>query len=59
MPTTLKALTDSLETEKFETSETWPLKAYTQALRFEGAELSLVDTRIKLAKIMLLSLIHI
>ena len=56
VPTTLKALTDSLETEKFETSETWPLKAYTQALRYEGAELSLVDTRIKLAKIMLIRL---
>ncbi len=52
----LKSLTDSLETEKFDTSEMWPLKAYTQALRFEGAELSLVDTRVKLAKIILVRL---
>ena len=52
----LKALTDSLETEKFDTSETWPLKAYAQALRHEGAEQSLVDTRVKLAKIILIRL---
>jgi hypothetical protein len=54
--TTLKMLTASLETEKFETSETWPIKAYTQALRHEGAELPLVETRVKLAKMMLLRL---
>lgn len=52
----LKVLTDSLETEKFDTSETWPLKAYTQALRYEGAEQALVDTRVKLAKIILIRL---
>lgn len=54
--TSLKALADRLETEKFETSETWPLKAYTQALRYEGAEQTLVDTRVKLAKIILMRL---
>jgi hypothetical protein len=54
--TSLKALTDSLELEKFETTEIWPLKAYTQAMRYEGAEQSLVDTRIKLAKIILIRL---
>lgn len=52
----LKTLTDSLETEKFDTSENWPLKAYTQALRQEGAEQALVDTRVKLAKIILIRL---
>jgi len=52
----LKSLTDSLETEKFDTSENWPLKAYTQALRHEGADLALVDTRIKLAKIIIIRL---
>jgi hypothetical protein len=56
VPTTLKAITDGLDAEKFETSETWPLKAYTMALRGEGAELPLVDARIKLAKIMLIRL---
>jgi hypothetical protein len=54
--TSLKELWDSLETEKFDTSENWPLKAYTQALRYEGAEQSLVDTRVKLAKVILLRL---
>jgi hypothetical protein len=52
----LKSLTDSLVTEKFDTSENWPLKAYTQALRQEGADLALVDTRVKLAKIILIRL---
>lgn len=52
----LKNLTDSLETEKFDTSENWPLKAYAQALRHEGADQALVETRIKLAKIILMRL---
>lgn len=50
----LKTLTNSLETEKFDTSENWPLKAYAQALRYEGADQALVDTRVKLAKIILM-----
>lgn len=53
---TLKELWDSLDTEKFDTAENWPLKAYAQALRFEGAEQSLVDIRLKLAKIILIRL---
>lgn len=52
-PVSLKALTESIETEKFETSENWPLKAYAHALRHEGTEQSIVDTRVKLAKIIL------
>lgn len=52
----LKSLTESLLTEKFVASENWPLKAYMQALRQEGAEQSLVDTRSKLAKIILIRL---
>lgn len=52
--TTLKALTDGLDAEKFETSENWPIKAYVMALRHEGAEQPLVDARVKLAKIMLI-----
>ncbi len=54
--TTLKELWERIDTEKFDTSENWPLKAYTQALRFEGAEKSLVDTRVKLAKVILMRL---
>lgn len=53
---TLKELWSGLGSEQFDTSENWPLKAYAQALRDEGAEQSLVDTRIKLAKIILIRL---
>jgi hypothetical protein len=56
LPTSLKLLMESLVTEKFDASENWPLKAYAQALRQEGSEQSLVDTRVKLAKIILVRL---
>ncbi len=52
----LQSLTESLTTEKFDASENWPLKAYIQALRQEGAEQSMVDTRSKLAKIIIIRL---
>jgi hypothetical protein len=55
-PTTLKSLTDRLKTEKFETVETWPLKAYQLALKNAGAEQALVNTRVNLAKISLMRL---
>jgi hypothetical protein len=56
LPTTLKSLMEGIVTERFDTSENWPLKAYAQALRQEGSEQSLVDTRVKLAKIILVRL---
>lgn len=56
LPASLKSLIDSLETEKFDASENWPLKAYSQALRQEGSEQRLVDARVKLAKILLIRL---
>lgn len=52
----LKTLWKSLDEAKFVTAETWPLKAYTLALRQAGAEQVLVDTRIKLVKILLIRL---
>lgn len=52
----LKALIASLETEKFDASESWPLRAYAQAMLDLGAEKSLVDARVKLAKIILIRL---
>ncbi len=57
-PTTLKALTERLKTEKFETVETWPLKAYQLALRNAGADQALINTRVNLAKISLMRLRH-
>lgn len=53
---TLKELWNSLESQKFEASESWPLKAYAQALRYEGASQELVEARLKLAKIILIRL---
>jgi hypothetical protein len=52
--TTLKALTDRLKAEKFEASEIWPIKAYQQALRQAGAGPSLIETRLNLAKIVMM-----
>jgi hypothetical protein len=46
----------TVDTEKFGTTDSWALKGYTKALRFENAEQSLIDTRVKLAKIMLVRL---
>ncbi len=45
-----------LDKEQFDVSETWPIKAYTLALRQNGAEQSLVDTRVKLVKLLLIRL---
>lgn len=55
-PVNMQQLTEKLKTEKFETSEIWPLKAYKQALKNAGAGEDLVQVRAKLAKITLLRL---
>ena len=52
----LSDLWHSVDTEKFGTTDAWALKGYTKALRFENAEQTLIDTRLKLAKIMLVRL---
>ena len=49
----LRDLWHTLEAEKFGTTDSWALKAYTKALRFENADQTLIDTRLKLAKILL------
>jgi hypothetical protein len=43
----------TVDTEKFGTTDAWALKGYTKALRFENADQTLIDTRLKLAKILL------
>lgn len=53
---TLKQLWKNLDSEKFGVAELWPLKAYTAALREEGAEQGVVDTRAKLVKLLLVRL---
>lgn len=52
----LKTLWQRLDNEKFGVADTWPLKAYSYALRQEGAEQALVDTRLRLVKLLLLKL---
>lgn len=52
----LPTLWSKLDQEKFELAETWPLKGYLSALRDEGAEKSVVETRGKLVKLLLLQL---
>ncbi len=49
----LSALWHTVDAEKFDTTDSWALKAYTKALRNENAEQTLIDTRLKLAKILL------
>ena len=43
----------TVDAEKFGTTDAWALKAYTKALRNENADQTLIDTRLKLAKILL------
>lgn len=52
----LKALWNMLDKQQFSVVETWPIKSYTLALRQEGAPQALVDTRIKLVKLLLVRL---
>jgi hypothetical protein len=52
----LSELWHTVDAEKFGTTDSWALKGYTKALRFENADQTLIDTRLKLAKILLVRL---
>ncbi|MGQ0442469.1 MAG: hypothetical protein ACT4OH_03340 [Methylophilaceae bacterium] len=52
----LAELWHTVDEEKFGTTDSWALKGYTKALRNENAEQILIDTRVKLAKILLVRL---
>lgn len=52
----LKQVWKRLDAEKFSVTETWPLKAYLAALREEGADKAVADTRQKLVKLLLVQL---
>jgi len=52
----LSELWHSVDEEKFGTTDSWALKGYAKALRNENAEQALIDTRLKLAKILLVRL---
>ena len=52
----LSGIWKTIDQEKFSTTDSWALKAYSKALRNENAEQMLIDTRVKLAKILLVRL---
>jgi hypothetical protein len=52
----LQVLWSNLDQEQFYVAEKWPLKAYAAALRQEGADQAVVETRAKLAKLLLVRL---
>lgn len=54
--TSLKALWSVVDKAKFDLAESWALKAYTKALRDENAPQTLIDTRVKLTKVLLIQL---
>ena len=53
---TLSSLWHTVDTEKFGTTDSWALKGYTKALRNENANPTLIETRLKLAKVLLVRL---
>lgn len=55
-PINLRGLWQTIDQEKFTTSDSWAIKGYTKALRNENADQTLIDTRVKLAKILLVRL---
>lgn len=52
----LKKLWKTLDKEQFTVAEKWPLQAYAAALRAEGAEQDVVETRTRLVKLLMLQL---
>jgi len=52
----LVTLWHAADLEKFGTADAWALKAYTKALRNENADQTLIDTRLKLSKVLLMRL---
>ncbi|HSH73618.1 MAG TPA: hypothetical protein VK974_11215 [Methylophilaceae bacterium] len=52
----LKALWQKLDQEKFTTVESWSIKAYTHGLKQHGASQSLIDTRVKLVKLVVVQI---
>jgi len=52
----LKTLWNNLDKAQFSITEKWPLKAYTAALKDEGAKPGVIETRTRLVKLLLLRL---
>ena len=56
LPSSLKALTKSIDSAQFDEAETKSLHSYMLALLDNGAEKPIVDTRLKLTKVILIRL---
>ena len=54
--TSIEILTNNLNNEKFSVDETKGLMAYTQSLQYKGADNVIIETRVNLAKLLLLQL---
>ena len=54
MEASLQSLWEKMDKEQFSVVENWPIKAYTLALRDAGATKAVVDTRIKLVKLLMM-----
>lgn len=52
----LKTLWVSLDKTNFDTAEMWTLKAYAQAMRQRAADQALIETRVKLVKLLIMQL---
>ena len=55
-PISLSSLWKTVDLEKFSTTDSWAIKGYNKALRNQNADQTLIDTRVKLAKILLVRL---
>lgn len=52
----LKGLWKSIEQEKFTTVENWPVKSYILALKQHGASTPVIDTRIRLVRLLIVQM---
>lgn len=52
----LKVMWQKLDQEKFSTVESWTIKAYSHGLKQHGADQALIDTRVKLVKLVIMQI---
>ncbi len=52
----IKTLWSKVDSEKFNVSETWPIKSYSFALKQAGAPQAMIETRVQLVKLLLIRL---
>ncbi len=52
----LNTIWNQIDSEKFTMVEMWPIKSYIHALKSEGGEKTLIETRVKLVKLLLINM---